>query len=106
MKMEKVSLVGKKMIVRANVAGVHFGIVEAFDPATQTVTLTGAYRLWRVYTRDKSGSISDIAAHGLKPDSGHSIGARLASVTIVNPNGLELAEATDAAYQSVVGWEN
>ena len=29
--------------------------------------ITGAYRLWRVYTRDKSGSISDVAANGLKP---------------------------------------
>jgi hypothetical protein len=100
------TLVGKKVIVRAQVAGVHFGIVESFDAATQTVTLNNAYRLWRVYTRDKSGSISDVAANGLKPKGGHSIGACLKSVTIVNPGGLELAEATDAAYQSVVDWVN
>ncbi len=99
-------MIGKKMIVRANVAGVHAGVVEAFDPATQTVTLTDAYRLWRIYTRDKSGSISDVAANGLKEKGGHSIGARLPSVTIVNPPGLELAEMTDEAYLSIQKWEN
>lgn len=100
------SLIGKKMIVRANVAGVHAGVVTLFDAATQTVTLANAYRLWRVYTRDKSGSISDIAANGLKPNGGHSIGAELPSVTIVNPPGLELAEMTDAAYDSIKKWKN
>lgn len=103
---KETEVVGKKMIVRANVAGVHAGIVEAFDPATQTVTLSEAYRLWRVYTRDSSGSISDVAANGLKPKGGHSIGAMLASVTIVNPNGLELAEMTDEAYKSIKNWKN
>lgn len=102
----KKSIVGKKMIVRANVAGVHAGIVECFDPTTQTVTLSAAYRLWRVYTRDKSGSMSDIAANGLKPKGGHSIGAKLLSVTIVNPQGLELSEMTDEAYKSIEKWEN
>ncbi len=102
----KADMIGKKMIVRANVAGVHAGVVKNFDPATQMVTLTGAYRLWRIYTRDKSGSISDVAANGLKPKGGHSIGARLLSVTIVNPSGLELAEMTDEAYKSIENWEN
>jgi len=41
--MDKNSIVGKKMIVRANVAGVHAGVVTAFDAATQTVTLEKAY---------------------------------------------------------------
>ena len=104
--MNKENIIGKLMIVRANVAGVHAGCVVAFEPATQTVTLSGAYRLWRVYTRDKSGSISDIAANGLKPKGGHSIGARLATVVIVNPSGLELAEMTDDAYKSIQEWQN
>lgn len=103
---KKNSIVGKKMIVRANVAGVHAGVVTEFDAATQTVTLANAYRLWRVYTRDKSGSISDVAANGLKPNGGHSIGAKLKSVTLVNPPGLELAEMTDEAYESIQGWKN
>jgi hypothetical protein len=106
MKTKKISLIGKKMIVRANVAGVHAGIITEFDFSTQAVTLKNAYRLWRVYTRDKSGSISDIAANGLKENGGHSIGAMLLSVTIVNPQGLELAEMTSDAYDSIKNWKN
>jgi hypothetical protein len=102
----KTGIIGKKMIVRANVAGVHAGIVESFDAAAQTVMLSKAYRLWRIYTRDNSGSISDVAANGLKPKGGHSIGAMLKSVTIVNPQGLELAEMTDEAYKSIEAWKN
>lgn len=100
------SMIGKRVIVRANVAGVHAGIVKAFDPKNQTITLANAYRLWRFYTRDKSGSVSDIAANGLKPDGQHSIGAKLASVTIVNPTGLELAEMTKEAYESIQNWKS
>lgn len=95
------SMIGKKVIVRANIAGVHAGIVESHTPGTTSITLTDAYRLWRVYTRDKSGSISDVAANGLKPKGEHQIGARLKSVLIENPNGLEVAEMTDAAYASL-----
>lgn len=102
----KNSIIGKKMIVRAKVAGVHAGVVESFDAANQTVTLSSAHRLWRIYTRDKSGSISDVAANGLKPNGGHSIGACLRSVTIVNPDGLELAEMTNDAYESIRDWKN
>lgn len=100
------NIVGKKMIVRANVAGVHAGVVKEFDAKTQTVVLANAYRLWRFYTRDKSGSISDVAANGLKPNGGHSIGAMLKSVVITNPTGLELAEMTDDAYKSLQEWKN
>ena len=103
----KKGIIGKKVIVRANAAGVHAGVVESFDPRSATVTLTGAYRLWRFYTRDKSGSVSDIAANGLKPDGQHQIGAKLPSVTIVNPaNGLEIAEMTNEAFQSIQNWVN
>lgn len=95
-------LLGAPVIVRANVAGVHCGILESYDPANCAVTLKDAYRLWRVYTRDASGSISDVAANGLKEPLGrHSVGARLDSVSIVNPQGLEIASATAAAYASV-----
>lgn len=95
------SMIGKKVIVRANVAGVHAGIVESHTPGTTAITLTGAYRLWRIFTRDKSGSISDVAANGLKPKAEHQIGAMLKSVLIENPNGLEVSEMTDSAYASI-----
>ena len=94
-------VIGKPVIVRASVAGVHAGIVSSVDYATQTISLVSARRLWRVYTRDKSGSISDVAANGLKPDADHSVGATLPSVTIVNPPGLEIAEMSPEAWDSV-----
>lgn len=94
-------MIGKKVIVRATVAGVHAGIVTAHVPGVPSITLSGAYRLWRVYTRDKSGSISDVAANGLKPKADHQIGAKLKSVLIENPSGLEVAEMTDEAYASL-----
>ena len=96
------SLLGKPVIVRANVAGVHCGVLSSLNPATQTCVLTGAFRLWRVYTRDTTGSISDVAANGLKPPlSQHNIGAELKSVLIINPQGLEIAECTQDAYASI-----
>ena len=95
----KNKLIGKPVIVRANVAGVHAGILESIDGVT--ATLKNARRLWRVFTRDKSGSISDIAANGLKENSEHQIGATLKTVFIVNPNGLEIAEMTTKAWESV-----
>ena len=94
-------LIGKPVIIRANVAGVHCGILTHLDTTTSMATLTDAYRLWRVYTRDKSGSISDIAANGLKPNVDHSIGAKLATVVIINPPGLEIAECTAEAYETI-----
>lgn len=93
------NMVGKKVIVRANVAGVHAGIVESLQGTT--IVLKNAYRLWRVYTRDRSGSISDVAANGLKPDAEHMIGAMLKTVLIENPPGLEVAEMTEEAYASL-----
>lgn len=98
------TMIGKKVIVRANIAGVHAGIVESHVPGTTSITLTNAYRLWRIYTRDKSGSISDVAANGLKPKAEHQIGAKLKSVLIENPNGLEVAEMTDDAYESLAAY--
>jgi len=102
----KSGLVGKKVIVRANVAGVHAGTVASFSASKNTITLTGARRLWRFYTRDKSGSVSDIAANGLKKDGAHQIGAKVPFVTITNPNGLEISGMTDEAFESVEAWKS
>lgn len=100
MQKKKHKMVGKNVIVRANVAGVHAGTVESVYG--DTVILINARRLWRVYTRDKSGSISDVAANGLKENSDHSIGALLPRVCIINPQGLEISEMTKVAHESVM----
>lgn len=100
--MSKHPMIKKNVIVRANVAGVHAGTVESVNG--DTVVLVNARRLWRVYTRDKSGSISDVAANGLKSDAGHSIGATLKRVCIINPSGFEIAEMTKEAHESVMAY--
>lgn len=101
-KMKKHPMVKKNVIVRASVAGVHAGTVESVNG--DTVVLVNARRLWRIYTRDKSGSISDVAANGLKPDGQHSVGATLPRVCIINPNGFEIAEMTKEAHSSVMSY--
>ena len=100
------SMIGKKVIVRASLAGVHVGIITGFYPSECTVTISNSRRLWSFYTRDKSGSLSCVAANGLRPDKEHQIGAELKSVTIVEPKGLELDEMTDEAYASVIAYQN
>jgi len=102
--MEK-GLIGKRVIVRANVAGVHAGEVVSVDLGNQTICLKNTRRLWRVYTRDSSGSISDVCANGLKPNADHSIGAVIPTTTIVNPQGLEISEMTDIAWESIANYE-
>jgi hypothetical protein len=96
------NLIGKPVIVRANVAGVHAGIVVAVDFKHNVIQLSTTRRLWKIYTRDTTGSISDVAANGLKPDADHHIGAIMKSVTIPNPSGLEIAEMTEEAWKSVL----
>lgn len=96
------SIEGTNVIVRANVAGVHCGTVVAYEPEKNVIKLKNVRRLWRVYTRDKSGSISDVAANGLKEGAEHSIGAKLPTVTIQNDAGFEIAECTDKAFKSVM----
>lgn len=98
-------IIGKPVIVRANIAGVHAGIAESVDFKNQTIVLKTVRRLWRVYTRDKSGSISDVAANGLKPDAEHSIGAVVPTTTIINPAGLEVTEMTPGAWESVLNYK-
>lgn len=97
-------MIGKKVIVRSNVAGVHAGIVESLNGTE--IVLKDAYRLWRYCTRDSTGSISDVAANGLMSDADHQIGARLKSVYISNPSGLEVAEMTDEAYESIKAFKS
>lgn len=96
-------LVGKKVVVRAKLAGLHAGIVVASDVANKAIIIKDSCRIWDYYTRDTSGSLSDIGAYGLKkPYSQHHIGAQVPSVTIVEPDGFEHMEMTDAAFQTIL----
>lgn len=95
-------LVGKKVAVRANVAGVHSGTLVAINKTT--ALLQNSYRWWRIYTRDTTGSISDVCANGLKPDGDHHIGARLDFTLIENPQGLEVDVIGDEQHKTIEDW--
>lgn len=99
---KKHPMVGKNVIVRANVAGVHAGTVA--EISGDTVILKKARRLWGYYTKDRTGSVSDVALNGLMEGADHSVGAELPSVCIINPQGFELAEMTKKAYESVMSY--
>lgn len=94
------------VVVRANVAGVHAGELVSINEKTCSVLLKDSRRLWRVYTRDKSGSISDVVVNGLKEGADHSIGTAMPLLKIVNPPGLEIAYMTPKAWKSVSKYEN
>ena len=54
--------IGKKVIVRTESAGVHFGTVAYLDGPI--VDLTNSRRLWRWDVAPKGISLSDVAIHG------------------------------------------
>lgn len=94
-------LLGKKVLVRAEVAGVHCGTLVAISGAT--VILENSYRLWKFYTnhKDITGSVSTVCSVGLSPDQPDMIGTKMPLVLIENSNGLEVGLMTDAAFLTV-----
>ena len=46
----------------------------------------------------------DLQENGLKENADHSIGATIPSVVIVNSAGLEIAEMTNSAWESISGY--
>lgn len=94
-------MVGKFVVVRAEIAGVHAGEVVMCDFKTNSVVLKNARRMWGWETRDTTGSLSDIAANGLCKGKSHQIGATVPSTTVTNPRGLEMCEFTEHAWASV-----
>lgn len=96
-------MVGKNVVVRSNVAGVHMGTVAYL---TETlVILKNSRRMWDWDTNDESGSLSDIVANGLRPDKKHYIGVALETVFIGNPPGLEVAELSQKSYDSIMSYK-
>jgi len=89
-------LVGKKVIVRASSAGVHFGTLVSIDG--DTVTLKDARRLWYWVVEGKKGiSLSDAADHGLS--SASKICAVVASHIILG--AAEVMTTSEAAQKTI-----
>ena len=59
--------IGKKVIVRSYVSGVHFG--ELIEKNGREVLLKNSRRLWRWTTSNRGVSLSEIANHGVKSGS-------------------------------------
>lgn len=94
-------MIGKPVIVRSRVAGVHAGIAESIEGTT--AVLRDSHRFWRYFTRDITGSISDVAVNGLVDGKDHQIGARIERTAVIEgpESGLEIAQMTEAAWESV-----
>lgn len=96
MKKKKTSKKKEKpfVIVRAHTAGVHAGFLESRNETT--VVLSKSIRLWRWC----GGSLSEVAAHG--PAKGdNKFGAELEELTIISPQGLEIAKCSEAAMKAI-----
>lgn len=87
--------IGTPVIVRANGAGVHFGLYQGHNG--QEVQLTNARRLWQWWAA-KSISLSGVAAYGVKHDKSR-IGAPVAATIITD--AVELLTVTDDAAKSI-----
>lgn len=95
-------LIGKHVIIRANYAGVHAGILAAHDG--QTVRLTQSRRLWR-WSAAKGHTLSGVAAHGLRDGATKGwtkIAAPVADQVILD--ACEIIGTTDTAQASIEGW--
>lgn len=82
------------VIVRAHTAGVHAGYLDSRDETT--VVLSKSRRLWQW----SGGSLSEVAAYG--PANGtNKFGAELELLTIVSPQGLEIAQCSSDAIKRI-----
>lgn len=95
-------LIGRHVIIRATGAGVHAGILEAYDG--QTVRLSSSRRLWR-WSAAKGHTLSGVALHGLRDgaDKGWTkIAAPVSDQVILD--ACEIIATTDDARASIEGW--
>lgn len=90
--------IGKYVVVRTNAAGVHYGVLKEYDPATRHATLTESRRLWYW---NGAFTLSAVAKNGVK--QGSKIAADLDSITISQVE--EILPATPKAEKSLREFE-
>ena len=88
------NLIGKSVIVRAHMSGVHFGTLESVDG--EVIKLSNARRLWRWWAKD-GVSLSAVALNGLADRSEVVICGALPQILIngwceIIPVGGEIAD--------------
>ena len=90
-------MIGEKVLVRDHKAGVHVGILEAFDPATKTCKLAQVRKVWYW---SGAASCHGIAARGL--DTKASQIAPLVSC-VISCDVVEIVAMTPEAWEIVQG---
>lgn len=90
------NLIGQRVIVRANGAGVFYGTLNEVE--SDTVELTQCRRLWYW---DGAASLSQLAAEGVKVPDNCKFTVTVDSIVIFNV--IEIIPATEQAQQSIEG---
>ena len=90
-------MIGKMVLVRDNMAGVHMGELVSFDPATKTCELKQARKVWYWYG---AASVHGIAARGLDRDR-----SKVCPVveTVVSCDVVEVVLCSEEGAASVMG---
>ena len=92
-------LVGKDVIVRSNLAGVHFGrLVDCSGAGAEALVLKKSRRLWRWWAK-RGISLSAVAAEGLADREELRITQEVETVVIRDYS--EILECTEAAALSI-----
>ena len=90
------NLIGKRVVVRAQSAGVFYGTLNEVEG--DTVELTQCRRLWYW---DGAASLSQLAAEGVKAPDNCKFTVTVDSIVIFNV--IEIIPATEQAQQSIEG---
>lgn len=90
------SLTGKKVIIRTQSAGVHFG--ELSEKSGKEVILKNARRLWYWKTANKGISLSEVANAGVAKDS-----KICAPVDLIWLEAIEIMPCTKEAIKNIEG---
>ena len=88
--------IGKRVIIRAQGAGVFYGTLSEVEGST--VELTACRRLWYW---DGAASLSQLASEGVKAPDNCKFTVTVDSIVIFNV--IEIIPATDTAQQSIEG---
>lgn len=96
-------MLGKKVIVRCNRAGVFYGTLAEFDSATREASLQDVRRIWYW---NGAASISQIATEGVKDKRTTKISVTVSEMSVMEV--IELIPCTEEAIanlDSVASWK-
>lgn len=89
----------KFYLVRSQLAGIHIGELESYDPATRHATINGGHRIWR-WSGDSIWTLTELAL-AKKLSSDARISARAPGRQVI-ADVFELLEVADASVVEVL----